>query len=228
MRFSEIRDQEQAAATLERAIASGKVAHAYLFVGPRGVGKRMTARILAAALCCDGAAPLPCGACAHCRKIAASTHPDVRFLGAPEGKHRIPIEAVREAERWLAVSPHEARAKILVVDPAEEMTDAAANAILKTLEEPRSGSFIVLVTSAASALLPTVRSRCQIVRFRPLGDETVASILAAEGADPETARVAARLSGGSLERARQQSGEELGELLRIVEEMLSASSEKTP
>lgn len=228
MRFSEIRDQEQAVATLRRAVESGKVAHAYLFVGPRGVGKRTTARVLAAALCCDGVAPVPCGSCAHCRKIAAATHPDVRVLEAPEDKHRIPIEAVREAERWLAVSPHEARAKILIVDPAEEMTAAAANALLKTLEEPRPGSFIALVTAAASALLPTVRSRCQIVRFRPLSEGTVASILVAGGAEPEAARAAARLSEGSLERARQRTGEELEELMRIVDEILSAASEKTP
>jgi DNA polymerase III subunit delta' len=228
MRFSDIRDQDQAVATLERAIGSGKVPHAYLFVGPKGVGKRFTARILAAALCCDGPVPRPCGSCGHCRKIAAGTHPDVRNLEVPADKRKIPIEAVREAERWIGVSPHEARAKILVVDPAEEMTDAAANAILKTLEEPRSGSFIVLVTAAASALLPTVRSRCQIVRFRPLAPGTTGAILEAEGVEPEVARSAAALSGGSLDRARQHSGEELAELLEIVSELTSAASEKTP
>ena len=228
MRFSDIRDQDQAAATLSRAIASGKVPHAYLFVGPRGVGKRFTATILAAALCCDGPAPRPCGGCTHCRKIGARTHPDVRILEVPQDKRKIPIEAVREAERWLGVSPHEVRAKVLIVDPAEEMTDAAANAILKTLEEPRSGSFIALVTASASALLPTVRSRCQIVRFRPLKAETVADILAAEGVEPDVARTAAALSGGSLDRARQHTGEELGELLEIVSELLTGAAEQTP
>jgi DNA polymerase III subunit delta' len=228
MRFSDIRDQGQATATLERAIGSGKVPHAYLFVGPSGVGKRFSARILASALCCDGAGEKPCGVCFHCRKIASGTHPDVRILAVPEDKRKIPIEAVREAEKWLSVSPHEARSKVLIVDPAEEMTEAAANAILKTLEEPRPGSFIVLVTAAASALLPTVRSRCQIVRFRPLDVRTVVDILAAEGIEPEVAEKAAAVCGGSLERAREHSGAELVELLEIVEELLTASSEKTP
>jgi len=228
MRFSDIRDQEQATATLRRSVASGKVPHAYLFIGPEGVGKRLAGRVLAMALCCERNEPDPCGACEHCRKISENVHPDVRLLGVPDDKKRIPIDAVREADRWLAVRPHESRSKILIVDPAEAMTDAAANAILKTLEEPRAGSFIVLLTAAASALLPTVRSRCQIVRFKPLEEKTVAEILVAGGAEPEIARVAASLSGGSLVRASQHVGEELDALLEIVVEMLSASTTTTP
>jgi DNA polymerase-3 subunit delta' len=228
MRFADIRDQSHATDTLRRAVAVGKVPHAYLFFGPEGVGKRLAARTLAMALCCDRGGPDPCGGCAHCRKIAADTHPDVRWLGVPADKRRIPIEAVRDADRWLAVRPHEAGSKILVVDPAEAMTDAAANAILKTLEEPRSGSFIVLLTAAASALLMTVRSRCQIVRFRPLAEATVAAILAEGGAEPGVAKVAAALSGGSMTRAAQHLGEELDALLEIVVELLSAGAEKTP
>jgi DNA polymerase-3 subunit delta' len=228
MHFSDIRDQEHATETLRRSVASGKVPHAYLFVGPEGVGKRLAARTLAMALCCERGEPDPCGACEHCRKICADIHPDVRWVGLPEDKRRIPIDAVREADRWLAIRPHEGRSKILVVDPADAMTDAAANAILKTLEEPRAGSFIVLLTSAASALLPTVRSRCQIVRFRPLEEETVAAILVEGGADPGIAKVAAALSGGSLSRAAQHLGEELDALLEIVVELLSASAEQTP
>jgi DNA polymerase III subunit delta' len=228
MRFSDIRDQERATATLRRSVASGKVPHAYLFLGPEGVGKRLAARVLAMALCCERNEPDPCGACAHCRKIADDKHPDVRLLGVPEDKKRIPIDAVREADRWLGVRPHEARSKILVVDPAEAMTDAAANAILKTLEEPRAGSFLVLLTAAASALLPTVRSRCQIVRFQPLAETTVAEILVAGGADAELARVAAALSEGSLARASQHLGDELDALLEVVIEMLSGAASMTP
>ncbi|MCK9461287.1 MAG: DNA polymerase III subunit delta' [Proteobacteria bacterium] len=228
MRFSEIRDQEHATSTLRRSVTSGKVPHAYLFTGPEGVGKRRAATTLAMALCCERPGAEPCGACEHCRRIGEAVHPDVRLLGVPDDKKRIPIDAVREASRWLGVRPHEARSKILIIDPAEAMTDAAANAILKTLEEPRAGSFIVLITSAASALLRTVRSRCQVVRFRPLEEATVAAILAEGGADPEAARVAAALSGGSLARATQHVGEELDALLEIVVELLSASAEKTP
>jgi DNA polymerase III subunit delta' len=228
MRFSDIRDQEHATYTLQRSVASGKVPHAYLFIGPEGVGKRLAARTLSMALCCERKEPDPCGTCDHCRKITDGVHPDVRWIGVPDDKRRIPIDAVREADRWLGVRPHEARSKILVVDPADAMTDAAANAILKTLEEPRAGSFLVLLTSAASALLPTVRSRCQIVRFRPLAEETVAAILAQDGVEPEIAKVAAALSGGSLARAAQHLGEELDSLLEIVVELLSASAEKTP
>jgi len=217
MGFGEVKDQQAAVAALTRALAAGKVPHAYLFEGPAGVGKLLTARALATALNCEAGGADGCGACESCRKIAAAVHPDVRWLTIPEGKRRIPIEAVREAERWIAVRPHEGRAKVLIVEPAEQMSEQAANALLKTLEEPRPGSFLVLVTARASALLPTVRSRCQRVRFGPLERETVEGILVERGAAPEEAALVAALSEGSVERAAGFLGDELdGRIARVM------------
>jgi DNA polymerase-3 subunit delta' len=228
MSFEAILGQAHAVRVLRGALASGKVPHAYLFEGPPGVGKRLAARALALALNCREGGADACGACLDCRKIASDNHPDVRWLGLPEGKRRIPIEAVREHERWLALGPHEGRAKLLVIEPAEQLSEAAANALLKTLEEPRPGSFVVLVTAAASALLPTVRSRCQRVRFAALPAETVERLLVAGGRAPEEARALAALSGGSLDRAAACAGEDLDARLGRVLSLLEGAVGTTP
>jgi DNA polymerase-3 subunit delta' len=228
MRFADIRDQASAVAALTRALAADKVPHAYLFEGPVGVGKRSTAAAWAMALNCEERGDDSCGSCESCRKIEAEIHPDVRRLTVPEGKRRIPIEAVREAERWIALRPHEGRAKVLIVEPAEQMSAQAANALLKTLEEPRPGSFLALVTARASSLLPTVRSRCQRVRFGPLARDTVADILVQEGANPDEAALAAALSEGSLERAEGYLGEELADRIDRVMTLAECAAEELP
>ena len=229
MRLSEIRDQEAAIGTLRRALATGKVPHAYLFEGPPGVGKLQVAEGLAMALICessrDGDA---CGECAACRKISRRSHPDVFFLKLPEGKRRIPIESVREIERWLVLRPHEGPAKVVVIDPADRLSEPAANALLKTLEEPRRDGYIALVTAAAAALLPTVRSRCQRVRFGPLSRATVAEILEGRGMDPDRARIVAALSAGSMDRADRYAGEDLPERLARVSDLLAGAGDVTP
>ncbi len=228
MQFSQIRDQKAAVATLKRAVLNGKVAHAYLFEGAAGVGKKLTAMTLATVLNCVSDSDDACGECEHCRKISNGNHPDVRILTTPEGKRRIPIELVRESERWISVPPHEGRAKILIIDPAEMMTEPAANALLKTLEEPRSGSFLFLVTAASSALLPTIRSRCQVVRFKPLGFNTVSDILAGSGVDPEEAGVVAALASGSLDAAFRYSGDELESRIATALCLLEGAFNQTP
>jgi DNA polymerase-3 subunit delta' len=152
----------------------------------------------------------------------------VRVLTTPEGKRRIPIESVREAERWLAVGPHEGLAKVLVIEPADLMTEPAANALLKTLEEPRAGSYLVLVTAAPTAMIPTVLSRCQAVRFRPLRPDTVEALLADGGMEPGTARLVAALSGGSMARAASYSDERLEQRIETVTVLLAAGLASTP
>jgi DNA polymerase-3 subunit delta' len=228
MGFGEIRDQDSAVVALTRAVETDKVPHAYLFEGPAGVGKRLTARALALALNCEERGADSCGVCEGCRKITAGVHPDVRWLTLTEGKRRIPIDAVREAERWIAVRPHEGLAKVLIVEPAEQMSDQAANALLKTLEEPRPGSFLVLVTARASSLLPTVRSRCQRIRFGPLDRGTVADLLVLQGAAPEEADLVAALSEGSLERAAGFLGDELGDRIDRAMTLAEGAVDRLP
>jgi DNA polymerase-3 subunit delta' len=228
LRFEEIRGQETAIATLRRAIRGEKVPHAYLFTGPAGVGKALAARALAMALNCEEAGDDGCGACLSCTKTARGIHPDLITVGLPEKKKRIPIDAVRELERSLLIRPHEGRVKLAIIDPADALTDAAANALLKTLEEPRPGAYLVLVTARASALLPTVRSRCQLVRFRPLATGTVRELLSEGGHDGERAAVAAALSGGSLDQAEAYLSEELEPRLEKAFEIFGGALEPTP
>jgi DNA polymerase-3 subunit delta' len=202
MRLLEILDQNTAIANLKRAIATDKVPHAYLFSGPAGVGKRTAARALAMALnCLEKKQDDACGVCSSCLKTIKDCHPDLVTVTLPPKKRTIPVDAVRELEKRLAVRPHEGRALVAIIDPADRMTDSAANAILKTLEEPRPNRFLILVTARFASLLPTVRSRCQIVRFRPLTEQTVSDLLVKNGVEREDAVRAATFSGGSLERA---------------------------
>jgi DNA polymerase III subunit delta' len=196
-----IRGQDRARDMLARALASGKLPHAYLFDGPAGVGKRTTALALAAALNCEREAGAPECDCPPCRKIAGGLHPDLLVL-APEGPGGfIKIEQIRELLAVLAFPPHEGRARVIVIEDAEKMNPAAANAFLKTLEEPPNRTHIVLLSSAPDRLLVTIRSRCQRIRFAPLPVEAVASILRASGIEAVAAQAAAALSDGSVARA---------------------------
>ena len=243
--LSQVRAQEAARRTLERALETGRVHHAYLFAGPDGVGKELAAFGLAQALVCEkrgveeggglfagarGGAPpsfLACGACSSCLRAVPREeerrpiHPDIvvieRGLYAPVTIGRrtpetqdISIDQIRTLVlSRAAYAPHEGRAKVFVVRRVEELSVSAANAMLKTLEEPGARTHFILLTSQPDALLPTILSRTMRIRFAPLPDEVVASILEGRGVELTRAREVARLSGGSVEA---------GELLADPEE----------
>jgi DNA polymerase-3 subunit delta' len=190
--------QARAVAQIERAIASGKIAQAYLFDGPHGAGKRTAAVGLAAALNCE-VDPLGCGACGSCDKVARDLHPDVLLVAADGAQ--IKIEQVRAVTARLAYTPHEGKVRVIVIDEAERLNPNAANALLKSLEEPRPHTRFVLVSSASHRLLPTVRSRCQRVRFAPLEQDVLCGLLRSLGIDEKAAREAALLCDGSPGRA---------------------------
>jgi len=206
MPFAEILGQERAVARLRRAWVAGRLPQAYCFAGPSGVGKRAAALALAQAVNC--VAPVAggtgaddaCGACVACRKIGGGLHPDVVEV-RPEGKTVITIDQVREVAGRAMLRPYEGRRPVWILDPADLMQEPAANALLKTLEEPAGASLFMLVTAAPSALLPTILSRCQVVRFDPLGEAHLREILASHGRTPPDAVAAAALAGGSAERA---------------------------
>jgi len=210
MPFAEILGQERAVSRLRRAVAAGRLAQAYSFVGPEGVGKRLTALALAQTVNCTerGAEAEACGACASCRKIAAGGHPDVTLVG-PGDKSAIGIEQVREMAARAGRRAYEGAVKVWIVDPAERMQEPAANAFLKTLEEPPGASLFLLLTSTPSALLPTIRSRCQEVRFDLLAPEALEEILARQGRPAESRPLAAALAGGSAARALALDPEEV-------------------
>ncbi len=224
MPFAEIVGQGRAVAQLRGAWGAGRLPQAYCFSGPEGVGKRTTALVLAQALNC--LAPLAgaaggdaCGACLPCRKIRAGQHPDVTLV-EPLEKSVIGIDQVRELTARASLRPYEGRAKVWILDPADLLQEPAANALLKTLEEPAGATLFILVTARASALLPTIRSRCQSVRFELLPEAALQELLVREGRSPDAARVAAALAGGSAPRAlaleveaeRQRRGRTLSEV----------------
>jgi len=198
--FASIRGHEQVVDRLEHAITAGRVHHAYYFTGPDGVGKASTAVALAQAMSCNEAPGRGCGHCSACSRLGRNIHPDLVWVQA-DGK-QIKIQQIRQLEERLAQGAHEAKALVILVDQVDRLNVHAANALLKNLEEPRSGVHFVLVSAASHRVPITVRSRCQQVRFGPLAEEVVAQLVAERmslGA-AEAARVA-RLADGSLTRA---------------------------
>jgi DNA polymerase-3 subunit delta' len=179
MALEAIEGQPRAVALLRRALESGRVAHAYAFVGPAGSGRTTTALAFAQALLCERPQPesgLACGGCRGCRLGAEGKHPDLHVIvptppeSNPKGGRAIRIGAVRELERAAALRPVMARHKVFVLDDADRMTGESPQAILKTLEEPPAHTVLILVLARVRAVPATVISRCQLVRFAPRED----------------------------------------------------------
>jgi DNA polymerase III subunit delta' len=233
--FASILGQPRAVEILHAAVASGKVHHAYLFEGPEGIGKGRTARALAMALNCDRHDPNGCGTCDACRKIESGTHPDVLvFDMTPKGL----TERVRELVGAVGYRPHEGRARLVLLDPADDLAGPQqkaepANVLLKTLEEPPRDTHFVLVTAQPRRLPITVRSRCQRLRFQPLEDATIEAVLVEQhGVSPPQARVLAAQAGGSLARAVAELATEEeaqpAEARSLVETLVSAVRKGEP
>lgn len=194
---------------LRRAVAHDSVPQSLLFAGPEGVGKHAVAVALAQALNClslsDGDG---CGTCNACRRIAAGTFSDVVTLDRGD-KASIGIDPLRDKiVQPIGYRPFEGRHRVFIIDPADDLTLQAQDALLKTLEEPPPSAVIVLITAYPDSLLATVRSRCRRVRFGPLAEEEVVRVLTGAGCrvDPVEARHRAVLSGGSVSRALEADG----------------------
>jgi DNA polymerase-3 subunit delta' len=204
MSWDRIRGQDAARHTFFTAIERGRLGQAYLLVGPEGVGKRLFARELAKAFLCEK--PLAkftaCDKCPACAQVEAGTHPDLLFLRTPEGKHELPVAEMREFCARLALKPVRGPRKIGIVEDADDFNEESANSFLKTLEEPPPGALLLLRATGTDRQLPTILSRCQIVRFAPLSNADVTAILEANGIDDPTKRARlARLGAGSAARA---------------------------
>ena len=197
MRLSDLQGQNTARTALLRAVERGHVAHAYLFEGPAGVGKRRAAYGLAMALDCPAEPGRGCGVCDVSRRIKAGHHPDLPAF-APSGPGgQIIIDDVRAIVALARTRPHEAAARVIILDEADALNPSAANSLLKTLEEPLPRNHLVLCTSAADRLLPTIRSRTQRIRFRALTDAALAAIARARGIPDERAALAIAVADGS-------------------------------
>jgi DNA polymerase-3 subunit delta' len=206
VRLGDLIGQDLARAALERAIAGGRVAHAYVFEGPPGVGKRSAALGLALALDCPVAPGAGCGACEACRRIEAGLHPDVPSFGPSGPGGQIVIEDIRAILALARTRPHEAPARVIIVDDADAMNPNSANGLLKTLEEPLPGNHLVLCTGAPERLLPTVRSRAQRIRFRALSPAALSAIARARGLPEARAEIAVALADGSAARMLEAAG----------------------
>jgi DNA polymerase-3 subunit delta' len=161
-----------------------------------------------------------CGACAQCRKVAAGSHADIHYI-EPDGQF-IKIEQVRELQRELSLRPYEAPRKACIIESAERFNQAAGNSLLKTLEEPPGNAIIILLTENAGMLLPTIRSRCQLIRFSPLSPENIRLLLERLGVTPDTAQLLAPMANGSIQRALELDNEALGNRQTILLARLSA------
>lgn len=200
MAYEEAGTQQVARRLLAGAVTSGRVAHAYLFLGPNAEEKEDAARWLAQGLNCATGPGLPCGSCPSCHLIAVGTHPDVRTV-APQGRF-LRLDEVRGLTRAAYASPLTGRFKVYVLKAADRLLPEAANHLLKVLEEPPDDTVFILTADRSYAVLPTVASRCQVIPFRPLPPEQAARRLAAEGCASDLAHRAAYLAGGDLAAAR--------------------------
>lgn len=180
----------------------GRLGHAYLFVGPTGVGKHTFAVELAKTVLCEGRSDCfdACDQCPSCHFVDARTHPDLFLYRRGEDSLEFKIEIIKEQLLPnLAMKPARGMRKVAILDDADDLNEEASNAFLKTLEEPSPGSLLILVGgSNAESQLPTIRSRCQIIRFAPLAPSLVARVLAERGVgDPARQQRLLQLAGGS-------------------------------
>jgi len=222
--FSAVWGQDAACSSLSRNMETGRLPSGYLFSGASGTGKTLTAAIFAKALLCQSTGHTPCGSCRSCRMYEAGSHPDF-FRIEPDGAF-IKVEQMREMISALSLKSYLGGRKAALIDNSEKMHPSAANAFLKTLEEPPPGCVIILVSPSPSALLPTIVSRCRIVRFVPMRPNELASLLERDRGMPpdEALRSAAlaegcpgRILGGDMEKIRTVDGEAAALAERILD-----------
>lgn len=214
MAWEGIQGHDEVVAGFARAAARGRVAGAYLFIGDSGVGKATFAKQLARVLTCEspGSDFTACSRCSSCIQAAAESHPDIDIVAKPEERATIPIEAfigtpehrMREGLCWrILLRPAIGQRKVAIILDADAISEEGANCLLKTLEEPPDAAALILVGTALERQLPTIRSRCKVVRFRPLEAAVIEQVLAAEDLGDDSSRpAAAAAAAGSLARAR--------------------------
>jgi DNA polymerase-3 subunit delta' len=196
---------EWAVDMLHRHTTRGEARHAYLFSGPPGLGRRTLALRLAQALNCETpAAPgIPCGTCRNCKQIEIMRHPDMNVVQAEAEGGTLKVDQVREVQRTLSLKPFQSKYRVTLFLRFQEANDNAANALLKTLEEAPGHAILLLTADSPEGLLPTIVSRCEILRLRPLPLATIETDLTQRGLEADRARLIAHISGGRPGYARR-------------------------
>ena len=209
-----------------QSLAHNRLASSYLFLGPAGIGKRTFALQLAKALLCQeqrAEVLAPCDDCESCRLFTAGNHPDLDVIGLPAGKNRLPLELFlgdRDHRNQVglchnvALRPKLGRRRVAIIDDADHLTTESSNCLLKTLEEPPAGALLILVGTSRSRQLPTILSRTQVVRFKPLEIHVMRDLLIRNEivVEPDRADRLAENSGGSLQRAAELADPELWDM----------------
>ena len=236
MQWTDLLGHQQQREWFQTAIASGRLATSFLFVGPEGIGKRTFARLLTKSLLCRNTEDKLlsfCGACEDCAQVDASTHPDLIEIFKPADKAFIPIELlIGERDKRMreglchdiSLKPYAGQRKVAILDDADYLNVEGANSLLKTLEEPPPDSLLILIGSNLQRQLPTIRSRCQSIIFRPLNLEQLQVLIERTSiADsPERAKEIASLCSGSLSEAKLLSDPELGEFRNTLFDLLAS------
>lgn len=201
---------------LIRTLREGRSVHAYLISGPAGVGKRSLARLMAQFLLCTGEGEMPCGVCPACIQVQQGNHPDVLIerVGEPlcpdveRGRKLIPVDEMRYLLTLVGQHTFTGGRRVVIIEQADKMNPQAANALLKTLEEPPEGTVFLLLTDAPELLLSTIISRCRSLKMRPWEDAYIRSVLEQRGVAPDMAVRSTAVCGGSIGRALAVAGDE--------------------
>ncbi len=223
MKLSDVIGQDVSVNILRKTFINGRYSQAYLFTGPEGVGKRLTALAFAQILNCrepsmdfDGKTIDACDECDSCRKIRDSNHPDVEIITVEEKRKDIRLEQIHELQKRIALKSMEGRKKVYIIDDANRLNRESSNCLLKTLEEPNEDVVIILVARNLYGILPTVRSRCQILKFKAIPQDKIKEILIENhDMDDDKASFIAELSQGRLGVAEQYAGEEVEHVLEL-------------
>ena len=224
--FSDIQGHESVKSGLIHAMQTGRLHHAILMTGVAGIGKSMLARAFIQAVMCEQSTPealVRCGTCRNCLRIAKGMHPDV--IEIDESTATIKIEVIRDLQQRLSFAPYESDRRFVIIQDVHKMQDAAANCLLKTLEEPEAHTTFFLITSQVQRILPTIVSRCQVIRFAPFNFEEVSHFLESRGVSPESANQTAAMAGGSLGAGLELSaGDYKTEVIEAFEKILHVGS----
>ena len=221
---------EWAVDMLKKHIVHGTTRHAYLFAGPPGVGRRTLALRFAQALNCQtpSAPGIPCGECRDCKQIGAMQHPDLTVVQADAEGGTMKVDQIRDARRLLTLKPYAANYRVALFLRFHEANDSAANALLKTLEEAPSYAVLILTADNPEQLLPTIVSRCEVLRLRPLAVDEMRQALEEKGFEANHSRLIAHISGGRFGYARgllesESLLAEREERLNELQDLISAS-----